>query len=116
MLKSMLAYWLMPLPFCAATMIVGLVMLRGKCCARAGRWIFGAGFLLLLLFGNGYVSRWLIRPLETKYAAIPELAFGAALPPALADADSEAWASLPNPFPVFPAAGEAEEEELAAST
>ena len=83
-LKSLLGYWLMPLPFCVATMIVGLAMLRGSCCARAGRWVFGTGFLLLLLFGNGYVSRWLIRPLETKYAPIPELAGGTALPPALA--------------------------------
>jgi len=52
--------------------------------ARAGRWLFGGGLGLLLLFGNGYVSRWLIRPLETRYAAIPELPAGAPVPPALA--------------------------------
>jgi len=83
-LKSLLSYWLMPLPFCVAAMLAGLVMLRCACCARAGRFVFGAGLGLLLLFGNGYVSRWLIRPLETRYAAIPELPAGKLIPPELA--------------------------------
>jgi uncharacterized SAM-binding protein YcdF (DUF218 family) len=83
-LKSLLGYWLMPLPFCVAVMLAGLVMLRCRCCARSGRIVFGGGFVLLLLFGNGYVSRWLIHPLETKYAAVPELVAGAPVPAPLA--------------------------------
>lgn len=83
-LKSLLGYWLMPLPFCVAAMVAGLLMTRCACCARTGRFVFGVGFGLLLLFGNGYVSRWLIRPLETKYKAIPELPAGTAIPPELA--------------------------------
>jgi len=83
-LKSLLGYWLMPLPFCVAAMLAGLVLMRGKGGARAGRILFSGGFVLLLLFGNGYVSRWLIRPLETKFAAIPELAVGTPVPAPLA--------------------------------
>jgi uncharacterized SAM-binding protein YcdF (DUF218 family) len=82
--KSFLSYWLMPLPFCVAAMLAGLVLRRCACCARTGRVVFGAGFGLLLVFGNGYASRWLIRPLETKYAAIPELRAGTTIPPDLA--------------------------------
>lgn len=83
-LKSFLAYGLMPLPFCIATMLTGLLLLRRAGSRRLGRGVFGTGFGLLLLFGNGYVSRWLIRPLETKYAAIPELPAGIPVPAGLA--------------------------------
>jgi uncharacterized SAM-binding protein YcdF (DUF218 family) len=41
--------------------------------------------VLLLLFSNKVVSTWLVRPLESRYASIPELTAGIPPPPALAD-------------------------------
>lgn len=84
-LKKFVSFWLMPLPFCLTVIIVGLVLMAFARRARLGRALLTAGVVLLMLFSNKLVSRWLIRPLETQYAAIPEFAAGAPLPPALAE-------------------------------
>lgn len=73
----------MPLPFCLAAMLVGAVLTRTKY-ARLGRTLLIGGLVLLMLLSNSYVSRRLIRPLETRYAAIPELVAGAPVPADLA--------------------------------
>jgi uncharacterized SAM-binding protein YcdF (DUF218 family) len=83
-LKKLLGFWLMPLPFCLALMLAGLVLTRVQRLARLGRGLLLSGFVLLLVFSNGFVSRWLVRPLETRYPAMPEFAPGQPLPAALA--------------------------------
>ena len=83
-LKKFIGFWLMPLPFCALLLVVGLVLMRSARRARLGRRLSIAGVALLLLFSNKFVSVHLIRPLEARYAAIPELPAGTPLPPALA--------------------------------
>lgn len=72
-LKKAIAFWLMPLPFCLALMLAGAVLAYGARRRRAGRAVFAAGLALLLLLSNQRVSRWLIRPLEARYPAMPEL-------------------------------------------
>lgn len=78
-LKKFVSYWLMPLPFCIVTMLAGLLLLRSAKRARLGRTLLVTGLVLLMLLSNKYVSRWLVRPLEMRYPAIP--AFSANLPP-----------------------------------
>ena len=83
-LKKTVGYWLMPLPFCLALMVAGLLLLRSTRHPRAGRRLLLAGALLLLVLSNRQVGQALLRPLERQYAAIPELAPGAPLPAPLA--------------------------------
>jgi len=85
-LKKSLAYVLMPLPLCLGLLVIGGLLARSaaKRRARVGRSLLVTGIVLLVLFGNKLVSLWLVRPIETRYPAIPELSAGAPLPPALA--------------------------------
>lgn len=83
-LKKFISYWLMPLPFCVVAIGAGLFLSLSPRRARFGRALALGGVVLLLLFSNKFVSRALIRPLETRYPAIPEFAAGAAVPPRLA--------------------------------
>ncbi|PTY01107.1 ElyC/SanA/YdcF family protein [Opitutus sp. ER46] len=83
-LKKVIAYVLMPIPACFALLGVGVALLWTRRGARAGRMILTVAVLLLLVLGNGFVSTWLIRPLETQYPAAPDVTAGAAIPPALA--------------------------------
>jgi uncharacterized SAM-binding protein YcdF (DUF218 family) len=83
-LKKFIGYWIAPVPACLALLVVGLLVLVFTRRAKLGRILIAAGVLLLALFSNKTVSRWLIWPLETRYAAIPELSAGAPVPPALA--------------------------------
>jgi uncharacterized SAM-binding protein YcdF (DUF218 family) len=83
-LKKFVSLWLMPLPFCLLGIAVGLVfMLRGRR-ARLGRTLVIAATVLLALFSNSLVSKWLMRPLQAQYPAIPEFVRGAPLPAGLA--------------------------------
>lgn len=82
-LKKFLGFWMMPLPFCLLLLGAGIWFMRSARRARLGRALATAGVALLLLLSNKVVSGWLVRPLETRYAAMPELRVGA-LPPALA--------------------------------
>ena len=83
-LKKAVSFWLMPLPVCLVLIVTGLWLLLVRRRPRPGRGLLIGGVLLLLLFSNGLVSTWLLRPLESQYPAIPELASGAAPPAALA--------------------------------
>jgi uncharacterized SAM-binding protein YcdF (DUF218 family) len=83
-LKKTIGYWLMPVPLCLVLLVLGLCLSCSHRRARLGRWLMGLGTLLLVLFTNKFVSQWLVRPLETRYPAVPELVTGAPLPPALA--------------------------------
>jgi uncharacterized SAM-binding protein YcdF (DUF218 family) len=83
-LKKFIAFWLMPLPFCFAMMIIGLILTRWTKRARLGRALLITGLALLMLFSNKFVSRWLIRPMEQRYPPMPEFAAGAPLPAELA--------------------------------
>jgi uncharacterized SAM-binding protein YcdF (DUF218 family) len=83
-LKRFVSYWMMPLPLGVALLLAGTVLLFRPRFARLGRALVVAGVLLLAVLGNKTVSRALIRPLETRYAPIPELVAGGALPADLA--------------------------------
>src|SRR4051812_12513507 len=83
-LKKLIAFWLMPLPFCLAAMMVGALLTFSPKRRRAGRMILLGAVVLLMLFSNKFVSKWLIRPLETRYPAMPEFVSGGPIPPELA--------------------------------
>lgn len=83
-LKKFVSFWLMPLPFCVITMLAGLLLLRSAKRARLGRALLITGLVLLMLLSNKFVSRWLIRPIETRYPAVPEFVAGAPLPAEIA--------------------------------
>ena len=83
-LKKLFAYFLMPLPLCLALLFTGLLLMCSARRARLGRALVITGTILLLLLGNKLVSAWLVRPLEFRYDAIPELHAGTPVPPALA--------------------------------
>ena len=84
LLKKFVSFWLMPLPFCLTLLVVGVVLLLFSKRQRLARTLVASSALLLLLFSNKAVSMALIRPLETLYPPIPELAPGQPLPTALA--------------------------------
>ena len=84
LLKKFVSFWLMPLPLCLTLLVIGFCLLLSTRRARLGRWLIGTATLLLLIFSNKVVSTALIRPLETVYAPIPELADAASVPPELA--------------------------------
>lgn len=71
----------MPLSLCLVPILVGVACLAFRRRVTLGRSLLAAGIVLLLLFSNKLVSRWLIRPLEVQYAAMPEFV-GDAPPPA----------------------------------
>src|SRR3954468_9085930 len=71
-LKKLIAFWLMPLPFCLAAMAVGLILWRWKKRERLGRRLLTGAVVLLMLYSNKLVSKWLISPLEARYPAMPE--------------------------------------------
>jgi uncharacterized SAM-binding protein YcdF (DUF218 family) len=83
-LKKFVSFWLMPVPFCLTLLAIGWWLTRGGRRSRAGRGFVTAALLLLVLFSNKVVSNWLVRPLETRYPPIPELAAGQPLPAGLA--------------------------------
>jgi uncharacterized SAM-binding protein YcdF (DUF218 family) len=83
-LKKFVSFWLMPFPLCMTLLIAGVVLLLWTRRKRLGRGLIVVATLLLMLFSNKFFSHALVRPLETRYAAIPELPAGAPLPPELA--------------------------------
>jgi uncharacterized SAM-binding protein YcdF (DUF218 family) len=82
-LKKFLGYWVMPVPLCLAILVLGVLLLRCERRAKTGRRLLVIGTLLLLLLSNKYVSLALVRPIEARYPAIPELSADH-LPPQLA--------------------------------
>lgn len=85
LLKKFVSFWLMPLPFCLTLLTLGVILLLFSRRQRLARGLVASGTVLLLLLSNKAVSMALIRPLETRYAPIAELAPGETPPPALAD-------------------------------
>lgn len=83
-LKKFVSYWLMPLPFCIVTVGLGLALIRWRKYPRCGWALSVGGLALLMLLSNKLVSRALIRPLESRYPAMPEFASGQPIPAQLA--------------------------------
>jgi uncharacterized SAM-binding protein YcdF (DUF218 family) len=83
-LKKFVSFWLMPMPFCFTAMFIGLVLMSWPKRARFGRGLLIGGFALLMLFSNKFVSKWLIRPIEARYPALPEFSASTPLPAELA--------------------------------
>lgn len=74
----------MPLPLCITLLVVGLVLLLWSRRAWLGRAVLVFATLLLMAFSNKYLSHALVRPLEARHPAIPELPAGSPLPAELA--------------------------------
>jgi uncharacterized SAM-binding protein YcdF (DUF218 family) len=83
-LKKFIAFWLMPLPLCAALIAAGWWLARRPDRVRCGRRLTAAGIGLLFLLSNNAVSFWLLRPLENRYPPIGEFRPGLPPPPQLA--------------------------------
>lgn len=73
-LKKTLTFWLMPLPLGLALLAVGLLLIRWTPRRRLGRALVIAAVTLLLLASNRFVAYSLVRPLETRFPAMPEFA------------------------------------------
>ncbi|HEX2853221.1 MAG TPA: ElyC/SanA/YdcF family protein [Opitutaceae bacterium] len=82
--KKFVSFWLLPVPVCLALLTIGVILVCFTRRVRTGRALLVAGTVLLLLFSNKVVSTWLVRPLETRYAAMPELSANATPPESLA--------------------------------
>jgi uncharacterized SAM-binding protein YcdF (DUF218 family) len=82
-LKKFIWFWMSPLSVCLVFIVVGLSLTFSRR-TRLGRILCLTGVLLLGFFSNHYVSRSLVRSLETQYAAIPEFRAGQPPPPSLA--------------------------------
>ena len=70
--KKLVAPFLMPVPFCLALLVAGLLLLWLTGRQRAGKYLATAGALLLLLFGYGFVSSGLLSPLERRYQPVAD--------------------------------------------
>jgi uncharacterized SAM-binding protein YcdF (DUF218 family) len=84
-LKKLVSFWLMPLPLCLGLLVGGLLLAHSDRLKRLGRRLILAAAMLLVLFSNRLVSARLLRPLEARYPAIPEIGEGAPTPAPLAD-------------------------------
>jgi uncharacterized SAM-binding protein YcdF (DUF218 family) len=84
LLKKFFAFWLMPLPLCLALIVSGLLLSRSPRRSAIGRCLLWLAAGLLLLFSNKVVSTHLLRPLEERFPAVPEVAAGAPAPASIA--------------------------------
>lgn len=83
-LKKIVTFGLMPLPFCLILLAVGLWLMSRPRRIMLGRLMAVTALGLLAIFSNPLLARALMRPLETRYAAVPELQAGSPLPATLA--------------------------------
>jgi uncharacterized SAM-binding protein YcdF (DUF218 family) len=83
-LKKFVSFWLMPLPLCLALLVSGLLLARSHRRSRAARGLLVCAAALLMLFSNRALSSALLRPLEDRYPAVPEVATGAPPPASIA--------------------------------
>lgn len=83
-LKKIIGYWLMPLPFAFGLITAGLLLLVFRRAPRTRNALLLTGVFWLMACSNSWVSRQLIRPLESEYSPVPELAAGAPVPAPLA--------------------------------
>jgi uncharacterized SAM-binding protein YcdF (DUF218 family) len=78
--KKLVSFWLMPFRLSLLLLVAGLVLARLGRTGRPGRigrlggGLLALAALLLVGFGNAWVSECLLRPLEGTYPPIPELA------------------------------------------
>jgi len=84
LLKKLVSFWIMPLPFCTALLVAGLLLMRRPRRQRLGRGLIIAAVGLLVVLSNQFVSTRIVRPLEDRYPAIPEIAPGSPAPAVLA--------------------------------
>lgn len=68
--KKLVAPFLMPVPFCLALLVAGLLLLWFTRRQRAGRWLATAGALALVLLGYGFASGRLLAGLERRHAPL----------------------------------------------
>jgi uncharacterized SAM-binding protein YcdF (DUF218 family) len=83
-LKKVVSFWLMPLPLCVALLVIGLIFLVFTRRRAAGVWLVCVATLILLILSSNIASTLLTHPLEARYAAIPEVTPGQALPASIA--------------------------------
>ncbi|MBX3750044.1 MAG: YdcF family protein [Opitutaceae bacterium] len=83
-LKKFVSYFLMPLQFSLGLILVGALLAVLTRRVRLGRILVFVGVGLLLVLSHKQVGMALLQPLETRYAAIPDVAPGAPVPAALA--------------------------------
>jgi len=83
-LKKFVSYFLMPLQFSLGLILVGTLLGFATRRARLGRVLVLVGVGLLLVLSHKQVGMALLNPLETRYAAIPDVAPGAPVPADLA--------------------------------
>lgn len=83
-LKKFVSYFLMPLQFSVGLILVGALLGLAARRARLGRILVFTGLGLLIGLSHKQVGMALLRPLESRYAAIPDVAPGAPLPADLA--------------------------------
>jgi uncharacterized SAM-binding protein YcdF (DUF218 family) len=79
-LKKLVSFYLMPLPLCLVLLALGLLLGRSARRARLGGRLILAAAILLFLFSNRFVSTHLLRPLEERYPAVPEILPGMPAP------------------------------------
>lgn len=72
-IKKWVTLWLMPLPFCMALILLGVWLTRFPRRARLGRILAMSAAGVLILLGNHFVARALLRPLEIRFPAIAEI-------------------------------------------
>jgi len=82
-LKKVVGFWLMPLPFSLALVVIGALVWRFTKRRRLGRGLVAGGLLWLCIFSNDGVGTWMARGLENRFATIPELPAGTPPPDAL---------------------------------
>jgi uncharacterized SAM-binding protein YcdF (DUF218 family) len=82
-LKKLISFWLMPVPFCLALLVAGLLLARGGRRQRLGLRLCAAAAALLILFSSKYVSTRILLPLEDRYPPVPEIAAGGPAPASL---------------------------------
>ena len=70
LLKKFISPLLLPVPFCSMLLIFGLITLWFTRRQKAGKLLVSTGALLLILFGYGVSTRWLLMPLERQYPPI----------------------------------------------
>ena len=78
-LKKVIGFWLMPLPFSLALILIGALLWRFSRFQRTARTLTLTGGLWLLVCSNVGVGTWLVRGLENQFPAQP--AFAPATPP-----------------------------------
>ena len=68
--KKLVAPFLMPVPFCLALLVAGLLLLWFTKRQRAGKYLATTGALLLVLFSYSFASGRLLYSLERQYAPV----------------------------------------------